>query len=77
MSDSVLNGLIASIPPTLTALTAVIIALKGNRKIEEVHKTINSGLTVRIAEAKELGNLTGRSELTQENKIIEDKKNGN
>lgn len=37
-------------------------------QIEQVHKTINSGLTVRIAEAKELGNLEGRAQQTQENK---------
>lgn len=51
-----------ALPGTIGALGALYVSLKGNKKVDEVHKMINSGLTIRVDEAKQLGNKEGRLE---------------
>lgn len=70
MSDTVLLALIATIPPTLMALGALMAAIKANHKVEDLHVAVNSRLTElldttrKAAEAK--GHLAGVESLGAE-----------
>jgi len=67
MSESVQLALIVSAAPTIAAVAGLIVSLKNRNKISQVHQLINSGLTVRIAEAKDLGRLEGKEEERNDN----------
>jgi hypothetical protein len=60
MSDEVLIAIITATPPTLVGIISLIVSLRNAKKIESVHKTINSGKTIEIAASRELGNAEGR-----------------
>jgi len=68
MTDSIWHDIILVIPSTLMGLAAFVSSLRNRKKIEEVHKTINGGLSVQLTNAKDAGNLEGRTELRQENR---------
>ncbi|MFI5223167.1 MAG: hypothetical protein ACHQX3_02805 [Nitrospirales bacterium] len=63
MSDAVLTALIVVIPPTIIAITGLILVL---RKVEVVHKTINSRLDQWLEIERDQGVAEGRKQATQE-----------
>jgi len=67
MSDAVLVALIASVAPSLVAAAGVIVSIRNSRKIDEVHKTVNSGLSKQLADAGKAGELKGRTDERNEN----------
>jgi hypothetical protein len=50
MSEPLILALVTSVPPTLAALATLVVALRGEKKIEKVHKATNS-LTDRLLAA--------------------------
>lgn len=79
MSDPVAIALIAAISSTIAgafALAATIIGLQNSRKTDELHRLVNSNLTVQIdaskaaahAEGAEQGRLTARAEAKEDTK---------
>lgn len=78
-SDTVMLALIATIPPTLTAITGVIIAIKNNNKaavnsnkLDQLHVAVNSRLDQLLAAkesvARAEGNIEGKAEAKAEEK---------
>lgn len=41
-SEQVLLALVAAVPPTLTAAAALVVSLRTNRAVEQVHQATNS-----------------------------------
>ncbi len=62
MSDPVIVSLIASIPPTLAAVAALIVSMRNGRKVEEVHKATNSMKDALVAAALIQGHAEGVKE---------------
>lgn len=42
MSENTIAALVAAIPPTLAAIAAVIVTIRGNAKVDQVHTLVNS-----------------------------------
>ena len=59
MSDPVLLAIIASVPPTLASIAALVVSLRNGRKVEEVHKATNSMKDALVAAAKLEGHAQG------------------
>ena len=66
MSNEIIIALIITIPPTITSLVAVYLAVKSNKAIKEVHLVMNSRLDQLLkssnAEARAEGKEEGRNE---------------
>lgn len=42
MTDAIIIAILASLPPTILALAALLASLRGLKKVEAVHKATNS-----------------------------------
>jgi hypothetical protein len=62
-------ALIASVPPTLAAVAAVIVALRGNAKLADVHLQINS----RMDELLRVSNKAARAEGVEAQRLSAEK----
>ncbi len=49
MSDGVVIAIVASVAPTLAALATLVVGIRNSRKIEHVHRTVNSRLDQLVA----------------------------
>lgn len=63
MSDAVMTALIVAVPPTLIAIAGLVAVL---RKVETVHKTINSRLDQWLKVERGQGVAEGREQQRQE-----------
>lgn len=62
LSEAVQIALIVSITTLITTTASLLVSLRNSRKIEEVHKTINSGLSRQLDTAQKLGHLEGMAD---------------
>lgn len=62
MTDAVLVGLIAAIPSTLAALAALVVSLKGNRKVDAVALSVNGRLTQLLGAVGQTQRAEGRAD---------------
>jgi hypothetical protein len=62
MTDAVLVGLIAAIPSTVAALAALVVSLKGNRKVDAVALSVNGRLTQLLGAVGQTQRAEGRAD---------------
>jgi hypothetical protein len=62
MTDAVLVGLIAAIPSTVAALAALVVSLKGNRKVDAVALSVNGRLTQLLSAVGQTQRAEGRAD---------------
>lgn len=67
MSEAVQVALIVSVAPVLVGVAGIIVSVRNARKIEQVHKTVNSGLSRQLSDAGKAGELKGRQDEKNEN----------
>ena len=61
LTDTVLVGLIAAVPATVAALAALVVSLKGNRKVAAISVQIDGRLDELLATTRAAGNASGRA----------------
>jgi hypothetical protein len=62
MSEAIIIGLFSSIPATITAAAALIVSIRGNAKVEELHLAVNSRLTELLASVGAENRANGKAE---------------
>lgn len=72
MTEAVLIAIITATPPTLVGLVSLIIGLRNSKQIKSVHTAINSGLDRQILNAGKAGELKGRKDTEENNKVTKD-----
>lgn len=60
MSDTVLLALVATVPPTVMALAALVAAIKASHKVENLHVAVNSRLTELLETTRKAAEAKGR-----------------
>lgn len=64
----ILITLIITLPPTIAAVAALIVGLRGNRKVDDLHVAVNSRLTELLEQTSKASKAEGKAEGIIENK---------
>lgn len=70
MDNSTINLLIATIPPTITAITSLIIALNNSKHIGKIHVLINSRMDQLLELNKNSSRLEGAETERKRNRLL-------
>lgn len=61
MTDTVLVGIIAAVPATIAAAAALVVSVRGNRKIDELHLSINGRMAQLIDMTSKAASADGKA----------------
>jgi hypothetical protein len=61
MSETVIIACIVALPPTVAALAALVVSLKGNRKVDNLVVQVDGRLTQLLASVKTENQATGHA----------------